>query len=151
LYGADLAVPLSLFTVKSEAAYYTSPTKQQDEYLLYVIQLERQIRDLRLMFGYSGEVVTAYVPIQQFPGERGFARAVIGHAHYTLDSNRILTLDFFVRQNGRAGLIRPGYSQAFGDHWRASVGFAWLSGDNGDFLGQYHRNSFPMAGLRYSF
>ena len=41
LYGADLAVPLSWFTVKTEGAYFTSTTEGADEYALYVIQLER--------------------------------------------------------------------------------------------------------------
>lgn len=151
LYGGDLAVPMSLLTLKGEAAYYTSPTSQQDEYVLYVLQLERQIHELQLVFGYTGEIVTAHAETQQFPGERGFARAVFGHARYTLDPNRTLTLDVFVRQNGGSALVRPGYSQSFGDHWRATVGFAWLSGDANDFLGQYHHNSFATAGLRYSF
>ena len=151
LYGGDLAIALPLVTLKGEAAYYSSPTNQQDEYVLYVLQAERQIHELQLMLGYAGEVVTAHAEAQQFPGERGFARAIIGHAHYTLDSNRTLTLDVFVRQNGGSALLRPGYSYSFGDHWRATVSFAWLSGDANDFLGQYYRNSFAMAGLRYSF
>jgi hypothetical protein len=151
LYGGDLAIPLPLLTLKGEAAYYTSPANQQDEYLLYVLQAERQIRELHVLLGYTGEVVTAHAQSQQFPGERGFARAVFGHLRYALNSNRTLTLDLFVRQNGGAALVRPGYSHSFGDHWRASVSYAWLSGDPNDFLGQYHRNSFLMAGLRYSF
>jgi hypothetical protein len=151
LYGADLTVPLAPFTVKGEAAYFTAPAKQQDEYLLYVLELERQMHDLRVTFGYAGEVVTAHSGALQFAAEQGFARAVIGHAQYALDSNRTLTLDAFVRQNGRSSLFRPGYSQSFGEHWRATVGFAWLRGEENDFLGQYHRNSFAMAGLRYSF
>lgn len=151
LYGGDLAVPLSLLTLKGEAAYYTSPTNQQDEYLLYVLQLERQIHELRLIFGYAGEVVTAHAETQQFAGERGFARAVFGHALYTLDSNRTLTLDVFVRQNGESALLSPGYSHSFGEHWRATVGFTWLSGSANDFLGRYYRNSFATAELRYSF
>ena len=151
LYGGDLAIPLSQLTLKGEAAYYTSPTNQQDEYLLYVLQLERQIHDLRLIFGYAGEVVTAHAETLQFAGERGFARAVFGHALYTLDSNRTLTLDVFVRQNGGSALLRPGYSHSFGEHWRATVSFTWLSGDPNDFLGRYYRNSFATAELRYSF
>src|SRR5262249_7899762 len=58
LYGGDFAVALAPFSLKGEAAYYTSPAKQQDEYLLYVLEVERQIRDLRLTFGYAGEVIT---------------------------------------------------------------------------------------------
>jgi hypothetical protein len=151
LYGGDLAISLPLFTLKGEAAYYTSPANQQDEYVLYVLEAERQIRELQLVFGYTGEVVTAHAGTQQFLGERGFTRAAFGHARYALDANRTLTLDVFVRQNGRAAILTPGYSHSFGNHWRASVTFTWLSGDPRDFLGRYYRNSFATTGLHYSF
>jgi hypothetical protein len=151
LYGGDLTVPLSLFTFKAEGAYYTSATKNQDEYVLYLLQLERQIHELRIMFGYAGEVVTVQGDALQYPGERGFARGLISHVLYTLDSNRALTLDTFVRQNGASSLVMPAYSQSFHEHWRATFGFAWLRGEPSDFLGQYHRNSFARAELRYSF
>ena len=151
MYGGDLAISLPLLTLKGEAAYYTSPANQQDEYVLYVLQAERQIRELQVVFGYTGEVVTAHEGAQQFLGERGFARAVFGHARYALSANRTLTLDVFVRQNGGSALLRPGYSHSFGDHWHASVNYAWLTGNGNDFLGQYHRNSFATLGVRYSF
>ena len=41
-YGADGAVPTRWFTIKGEAAYVTSSTPHTDEYVLYVVQLERQ-------------------------------------------------------------------------------------------------------------
>jgi len=150
LYRGDLALSLPLLTLKSEAACYTSPTNKQDEYVLYVLQAERQIREMQLVFGYSGEVVTAHAGVQQFLGERGFARAVFGRASYALDANRTLTLDVFMRQNGGSALLRAGYSHSFGDHWRASVNYVWLNGNANDFLGQYHRNSFATLGVRYS-
>jgi hypothetical protein len=151
LYGGDLTVPLSRFTLKTEGAYYTSPTKNQDEYVLYLLELERQIREVHIIFGYSGEVVTAHGNALQYLGERGFARGLISHVLYTLDSNRAVTLDTFVRQNGASSLVSPAFSQSFREHWRATVGFAWLRGEANDFLGQYHRNSFVRAELRYSF
>jgi hypothetical protein len=151
LYGGDFAVAFAPFSLKGEAAYYTSPAKQQDEYLLYVLEVERQIRDLRLTFGYAGEVITKNRNTPQFAAEQGFTRALIGHAQYALGSNRALTLDTFVRQNGHSSLVRPGYSQSFGAHWSATAGFVWLRGDESDFLGQYHRNSFAITELRYSF
>jgi hypothetical protein len=151
LYGADLAIPLSLFTVKAEASYYRSPDNRQDEYLIYVLQCGRQVRELGFMFGYVGQVVTSHRSVLQFPGERGFTRALIAHGQYALDTNRAITADVFVRQNGKGTVIRPGFSQAFGDHWRANISLAWLHGEESDFLGQYHRNSFAMAELRYSF
>jgi hypothetical protein len=151
LYGGDLTVPASLFTFKSEAAYYTSSTKNHDEYVLYLLELERQIHEAHIIVGYAGEVVTAHGDALQYLGERGFARGLISHVLYTLDANRSFTLDAFVRQNGASSLIRPAFSQSFREHWRATVGFAWLRGEASDFLGQYHRNSFASAELRYSF
>jgi hypothetical protein len=58
LYGADLAVPLTWFTVKTEGAYFTSSTAGADEYALYVIQLERQGKEWSFVGGYAGEIVT---------------------------------------------------------------------------------------------
>jgi hypothetical protein len=41
-YGADAAMPLRWFTVKGEAAYVTSSSPATDEYVIYVVQVERQ-------------------------------------------------------------------------------------------------------------
>jgi hypothetical protein len=151
LYGADAAVPLRWFTVKTEAAYYTSPDRQQDEYVIYVIQLERQIKELSIVAGYAGDAITARTPTLQFSPELGFARAVLAHAQYTIDSNRSVFADAAIRQNGRGSWLRTEYSQAFGQHWRATAGYSWIRGEDSDFLGQYHRNSFALLALRYSF
>jgi hypothetical protein len=151
LYGADAAVPLRWFTVKAEASYYTSPDRQQDEYVIYVLQFERQIKELSIVAGYAGDAITARTTTLQFSPELGFARAVLAHAQYTIDSSRSLAVDAVVRQNGAGSLLRTQYSQAFGQHWRASAGYSWIRGDEGDFLGQYHRNSFALLALRYSF
>ncbi|MGA2215816.1 MAG: hypothetical protein ABSH31_21270 [Bryobacteraceae bacterium] len=151
LYGADAAVPLRWFTVKTEAAYYTSPDHQQDEYVIYVIQFERQIKEFSIVAGYAGDAITARTPTLQFSPELGFARAILGHAQYAIDSNRSVSVDAAVRQNGQGSWLRAEYSQAFGQHWRATGGYSWIRGDDADFLGQYHRNSFALLALRYSF
>jgi hypothetical protein len=151
LYGADAAVPLRWFTVKTEAAYYTSPDHQQDEYVIYVVQFERQIKELSIVAGYAGDAITARTPTLQFSPELGFARAILAHAQYTIDSNRSVSVDAAVRQNGQGSWLRAEYSQAFGEHWRATAGYSWIRGDDDDFLGQYHRNSFALLALRYSF
>jgi len=151
LYGADAAIPLRWFTVKTEAAYYTSPDGRQDEYVIYVMQIERQIKELSIVAGYAGDAVTARSPALQFSPERGFARAFLAHAQYTIDSNRSVAMDTAVRQNGAGSWVRAEYSQAFGQHWRATAGFTWIRGDPGDFLGQYHRNSYGNLAVRYSF
>jgi hypothetical protein len=151
LYGADAAVPLRWFTVKTEAAYYTSPDRQQDEYVIYVLQFERQIKELSIVAGYAGDAITSRTPTLQFSPELGFARAILAHAQYTIDSNRSVAVDAAVRQNGRGSWLRAEYSQAFGQHWRVTAGYSWIRGDESDFLGEFHRNSFALLALRYSF
>jgi hypothetical protein len=151
LYGADAAVPLRWFTIKTEAAYYTSPDRQQDEYVIYVLQFERQIKELSIVAGYAGDAITARTPTLQFSPELGFARAILAHAQYTIDSNRSVAMDAAVRQNGRGSWLSAEYSQAFGQHWRATASYSWIRGDDDDFLGQFHRNSFALLAVRYSF
>lgn len=151
LYGADAAIPLRWFTIKTEAAYYTSPDKQQDEYVIYVMQFERQIKELSLVAGYAGDEITSRTPTLQFSPELGFARAILARAQYTIDANRTVATDLALRQNGAGSLLRSTYSQTFGQHWRATFGIVWIRGDPGDFLGQYHRNSYGLLALRYSF
>jgi hypothetical protein len=150
LYGGDVAVPLSWITVKSEAAYFTSSTPNTDEYVLYVIQLERQVREWSFVGGYAGEGVTRSTgnPLQ-FAPDRGFARSFVGRAALTIDANRSLSVDAAARAAG--SFVRFEYSQAFGQHWRATGGLAWIRGDMADFLGQYRRNSYGLLAIRYSF
>lgn len=152
LYGADTAIPTSWVTVKMEAAYFTTTRPQTDEYLLYVLQLERQQGNWIIVGGYAGEVVTAPVgnPLQ-FSPERGFARSFLGRAEYTISSTRSVAFTGAARQNGRGTWLRLEYSQAYGRHWRATGGFTWIHGDPNDFLGQFYRNSYGSLALRYSF
>lgn len=151
MYGGDAAAPLSWATIKAEAAYFTSTTPQSDEYVLYVIQLERQSGEWSFVGGYTGQAVTEHRSTLGFSPERGFARAFTAHAGFTIDTNRSLTLEGVVRQNGQGIWLKAEYSQAWGQHWRATAGVAWIHGSDSDFLGQYHRNSYGILGLRYSF
>lgn len=151
LYGGDAAIPFKPFTLKMEVAYYTSPAQQQDEHALYLVQFERQVRELGIALAYAGDLVTSASNTAQFSLERGFARSIIGHADYVLDPNRSILLDLVVRQNGRGSVVRPKYTEAYGQHWRITVGYAWLRGSNDDFLGRYHLNSHAIGEVRYSF
>jgi hypothetical protein len=150
LYGADLAVPLSWFTIKTEGAYFTSTTPGADEYALYVIQLERQVKEWTFVGGYAGEIVTRSSgnPLE-FAPDRGFARSFLGHAGWTIDTNRSLAFEASVRAHG--SVAKAEYSQAFGQHWRATAGITWIRGAETDFIGQYHRNSYASLAIRYSF
>jgi hypothetical protein len=150
LYGGDAAVPLPWLTVKGEAAYFTSSTPGAEEYALYVIQLERQVKEWSFVGGYAGSVVTgdAASPLQ-FAPDRGFAKSFVGRAGLTIDANRGLAIETAVRGGG--SFVRFEYSQLFGQHWRATGGIAWIRGDMADFLGEYRRNSYGSLAIRYSF
>jgi hypothetical protein len=150
LYGGDAAVPLPWLTVKGEAAYFTTSTPGAEEYVLYVIQLERVVKEWSFVGGYAGEAVTQATgnPLA-FAPDRGFARSFVGHAGLTIDVNRSLTVETAVRAAG--SFLRFEYSQALGQHWRVTPGAAWIRGDMTDFLGQYHRNSYLSLAVRYSF
>ncbi len=151
MYGGDVAVPLRWVTVKGEAAYFTSSTALADEYVLYVVQVERQAGEWFFVGGYAGEKVTERRAVLEFAPDRGLTRAVLARAGYTIDTNRSVAVEAAVRQNGDGMWLKFEYSQAFGQHWRATAGFAWIRGEQDDFLGQYHRNSHAILALRYSF
>jgi hypothetical protein len=150
LYGGDAALPLAWLTVKGEAAYFTSSTPGAEEYALYVIQVERQVKEWSFVGGYAGRIVTrdAASPLQ-FAPDRGFAKSFVGRAGLTIDANRSLAVETAVRTEG--SFVRFEYSQLFGQHWRATGGLAWIRGDMADFLGQYRRNSYSSLAIRYSF
>ncbi len=151
LYGADAAMPLPWFTLKGEAAWFTSSTRQADEYLLYVVQLERTRGEWVLVGGYAGEIVTARRNPLGFAPDRGFTRAFLGRAAYTIDPRRGIVFEAAVRRNGDGTWLKSEYSEQIGVHWRATASFTWIRGDAADFLGQFHRNSHAMLALRYSF
>jgi len=151
VYGADAAMPTRWLTLKGEAAYVRSPSAFTDEYVLYVVQAERQVGEWVVVGGYAGEVVTARGSVLAFAPDRGMTKSVVGRASYTIDGSRSLTLETAVRQNGEGVYARAEYSQARGQHWRATVTGVAIAGHSDDFLGQYQRNSHVALTLRYSF
>jgi hypothetical protein len=151
MYGGDAAIPLKGVTVKAEAAYFTSSTKTEDEYALYVVQVERQAGEWFFIGGYAGQVVTEHRSLFDFAPDRGLTSAFLARAGYTIDTNRSVALEMAVRQNGQGEWAKIEYSQAFGAHWRATAAFTLIRGDESDFLGQYRHNSHAMLALRYSF
>ena len=151
MYGADTAVPTRWFTIKGEAAYYTTSTASADEYVLYVIQLERQHGEWQLIGGYAGEIVTKQQAVGRFAPDRGMTRSLVGRASYTIDPNRSAAFETAIRENLDGVYAKAEYSQAYGDHWRATGTIAIIAGREDDFLGQYRRNSHAIFGVRYSF
>ena len=103
------------------------------------------------MGGYAGQWSSRTPRGLDFAPDRGLARAFLGRASYTIDTNRRLAFEAAVRQNGKGVWLKSEYSQAFGQHWRATAGFTVIRGNAEDFLGQYRRNSHAILALRYSF
>jgi hypothetical protein len=149
--GADVAVPLPWLTLKGEAGYFTSRTASADEYVLYVIQGERQTGELSLVGGYAGEYVTKRRNPFDFAPDRGLTRSFLGRAGYTIGPTRSVALETAIRQNLHGAWVRFEYSQGFGRNWRVLGGFTYIAGERSDFLGQYRRNSHVFLTFRYSF
>ncbi len=149
--GADLAAPLPWFTLKAEAAWLGSDTRASQEVLLYVVQAERQAGEWLFIAGYAGEYVRREPRTFRFSPDRGLAKAFVGRASLTIDTNRSFTIESVVRRNGDGLVARGEYSQALGPHWRATGQVALFGGVDGDYLGQYRHNSFAAMTLRYSF
>ncbi len=150
-YGAEAEVPARLFTVKGETAFFASPSGDADEYLLYVVQIERQRGEWLIIAGYAGEVVTTRRAGLTFAPDRGLTRALVARASYTVDANRNVAFETAVRQNGRGVYGRAEFSEGRGEHWRVTLSGTIMAGERDDFLGQYSRNSHLRLGIRYSF
>jgi hypothetical protein len=151
LYGADAAVPLPWLTIKGEAAYFMSKTRDADEYVIYVLQAERQFGEASLVMGYAGEYVTERRNPFDFAPDRGLARSFLGRASYTVDPRRSVAAEWAIRQNGDGVWSRFEYSQVYRKNWRAIAGYTLIRGTPEDFLGQYRRNSHFSLILRYTF
>ncbi|GIU74734.1 MAG: hypothetical protein KatS3mg004_1821 [Bryobacteraceae bacterium] len=151
MYGGDAAVPLRWATLKGEAAWFTSSSPLADDYMLFVIQAEKQSGEWLFVGGYAGEAVTERRVELDFAPDRGLAKTFLGRASYNIDTNRSVAVEGAVRQNGRGVYTRLEYTQAIGAHWRVTLAANLLRGARDDFLGQYRRNSNLMVVFRYSF
>jgi len=150
--GGDIAIPTRLFTLKSEAAHFSSSDDRADEYALYVVQLERQSGEWFFVGGYAGEAITRNGSrAATFAPDRGLTKTLLGRAGYTIDANRSVAVETAVRQNGDGLWVKGEYSQAFGQHWRGTLNLTLIRGKLRDFLGQYRQNSHAFFVLRYSF
>jgi hypothetical protein len=150
MYGGDAAVQLRWVTIKGEGGYFTTTTPNTQEYVLYVVQLERQLREWSFVGGYAGSILTnGPENVAQFAPDRGFAKSFVGRAALTIDVNRSLAVETAIRAEG--SFVRFEYSQTFGEHWRVTPGVAWIRGEKADFLGQYRLNSYASLAVRYSF
>jgi hypothetical protein len=150
-YGGDAAVSTRWFTLKSEAAYFDAVSAINDEYVLYVIQVERQTGEWLFTAGYAGEIVTFDGPDESFAPDRGTARSIVGRGSYNLDANQSLAFESAIKQTGDGVYVKGEYSMTTGQHWRTTVAGTLIAGSGDDFIGQYQRNDNITVNLRYSF
>lgn len=151
MYGGDLAIPSGLVTVKAEVAYMTSPDATADEYVLYVIEIERQAGEWLFDLGYAGDRATTNHPSFAFAPDRGLARSYVGRASYTVNPKRSVSLEGALQESGDGFYGKVELSQAIGRFWRLSLAGVVIAGDPQDFIGQYQRNTNGTATLRFSF
>ncbi len=137
MFGADVAIPSRWLTLKGEVAYTVATPEVSDDYVLYVVEIERQIGEWLLDVGYAGEVVKeSRVPLV-FAPDRNMAKSIIGRAAYTLDPRRTVIVEAAVRQSGDGLYAKVEYSEALTQHWRVTVTGVGIAGDLDDFIGQY--------------
>jgi len=149
--GADVAVPTRWVTLKAEAAWLDGRTHDAGEYVLYVVQAERQRGEWLFVGGYAGEYERRQGTPFRYSADRGLTRAFIGRASLTIDTNRSLFFEAVARQDGDGFYGRFEYTHALPHGWRATAAAVAFAGDDDDFLGRQERNSFARLTLRYSF
>jgi hypothetical protein len=150
--GGDAAIPLRWLTIKGEAGYFNYSGTRADDFVLYVIQLERQSGEWFFVGGYAGEIVTQRgTQVVSLNPDRGISKSILGRAGYTIDTNRSVAVESAVHQNGDGLWTKFEYSQAYGQHWRLTGSISVFRGDPTDFLGQYRRNSNALIAVKYSF
>jgi hypothetical protein len=116
-----------------------------------VLQLEKQRGEWVFLGGYAGEVATREGAPLSFAPDRGLSRSIVARASYAIDANRRAEFETAVRQNGDGIYGKAEFSQAHGQHWRATVTAVLLTGEPDDFIGQYRRNSHVRLTIRYSY
>ena len=150
-WGGDAVVPLPGITVRAEAAWLESRREENDDYGLWVLQVERQQGEWLFLGGYVGEWVTEERNVLAFAPDRGLAKGIVGRASYNFDSNRSVILESVTRRNGDGFYLKTEYSHGLGSHWRITLQALLIRGDEADFIGQFRRNSFVRPRARYSF
>ncbi len=155
-YGTDAAIPMPFATLKVESAWFDSRetsanAPRSDNYVLWVAQLERQVRQWVFVAGYAGQTVFENHYAFYFDPERGLTRTILVKAVYNPDAPTSFSIQTATRQDGRGTWTTAEYSRQLATHWRVIGGVSVIAGDRNDFLGQYKRNSFGVLRVRYSF
>jgi hypothetical protein len=97
-------------------AYFTSSSQTTDEYVLYVIQVERQTGEWVFVGGYAGEAVSDRRAVATFAPDRGLTDSIVGRT-YTIDPNRSVTSETAIRRDVSGAYGKAEHLQA-----QASIG-----------------------------
>jgi hypothetical protein len=147
-----MAIPTGWITLKAEAAYFRSSSANvTDDYVLYVVEFERQVGEWTIVGGYAGEKVTQNTLSIPFAPDRGIARSILGRASYTVDPRRTVAVETAARQSGTGFYVKGEYSESIGQYVRLTVTGVGVAGEADDFLGQFERNSHGAVSFRFSF
>jgi hypothetical protein len=149
-WGGDLAATIPGVTVKAEAAWLRARSRDADDYGLWVLQAERQQGAWLIIGGYVGEWVTESRGRLRFAADRGLARSAIGRVSRAFDGGSTVSFESVARQNGDGLYLKAEYSRPWGQV-RLTFQALAIDGEDGDFLGQYRRNSLSGARARWSF
>ncbi len=101
--------------------------------------------------GYAGEYVTAKRTQLDFAPDRGLAKAFLSRASLAIDTEKSISWEAAIRQNGDGMWLKSEYVQTLSQHWQGRASFTLIRGGASDFMGQYRRNSHAILALRYSF
>ena len=98
--------------------------------------------------GYAGQVITAHGTSLGVLADPRLGAGVRGAAGYTIDTNRSVAVETVVRQNGRGMYLKPEYTPGVRTALASDGRLRADSRDEGDFLGQYRRNSHGILTIR---
>ena len=154
MFGGDVVWPAGPFAVRAEGGYFQSAahgTARGDDYVFYVVQIEKQRGAWSGVLAYAGQNVTRNAGEYLFDPDRALAGAIVARSSHRLTPASELRIEGAAHREGVAALARVEYSRAVTANWRTTVGFTWIHGNSSHLLGQYGRNGYSRLTNRYSF
>jgi hypothetical protein len=149
--GGDFSRATPWLLVRGEVAWFTTTTPYTDDYVQYVIEGERTQGPVTLIAGYTGERVIEDRAKNRLALDRALAHLFLGRIYWNINARNDVKIELLARRTGDLFGIKSAYSRRLGEHWRVTVGFAWLRGEPDTAIGQYNCNSHATLGIRYSF
>ncbi|MBI4893530.1 MAG: hypothetical protein HY821_23110 [Acidobacteria bacterium] len=149
--GGDVSAAWRGMVWKAEGAYSWTPTQITDDFISFVVQVERVREKWQMVAGYTGlhktvDRITPYVAIDQ-----AFTKAFAGRFGWAPKPNNNFTAEYWLQRNCRAFIGRFLYSREIAPSLRFTGGYIWITGAKDETVGRYSINSYATLQLRYSF